>query len=432
MANVKRYIMEALPAEANRTPHSAYFIKDPARANVCRAYVVGATPDVVREIGSTTDDLIDLQFHPEGEIKLGQIVKAGDDLFVAVMSFSTQTWSKPILEASAGFIKITDGFAVDSASGSKIATAPVQAYYNSKNMGLITNGTGYLLNNYNFSSHFDYDAAVTGATGFTGAFKYNRVGYNLFVSEEYISVDPNTLYKLSVSMLGKTNPAKWYTGYMCYDVDKKPISSTNTMTKPGTVTTLAQDLNPGDTKIYLTELSASWVSNYRSGFYCGIALFNYKNSLGGSNPYYTRFIYGYKWPFNDDSVFDRGENSITLSSPWSDHAGKAGDKVSQINAGGTYKYVGWGGNLTEVDKWVSRYGYIGGIDKSSFNWSTNFQPGTAFVKLMFLCHYNPTPADAETWVSGVTMTPMPHAKLTENANGTIKYSVYEGGYLSEY
>jgi len=48
---VDHYLVDALPVEANRTARSVYIVKD-AQASKCRAYVVGETPDIVREIGA--------------------------------------------------------------------------------------------------------------------------------------------------------------------------------------------------------------------------------------------------------------------------------------------------------------------------------------------------------------------------------------------
>ena len=47
---VQQYLVDALPVEANRTPRSVYFVKDDTIAGRCKAFVVGATVDVVREV----------------------------------------------------------------------------------------------------------------------------------------------------------------------------------------------------------------------------------------------------------------------------------------------------------------------------------------------------------------------------------------------
>lgn len=47
---VKRYIVDTLPVQANRTVHSIYYVKDINEPQRCKAFVIGATPDVVREV----------------------------------------------------------------------------------------------------------------------------------------------------------------------------------------------------------------------------------------------------------------------------------------------------------------------------------------------------------------------------------------------
>jgi hypothetical protein len=260
-------------------------------------------------------------------------------------------------------------------------------YTMSRGENLVTNGTGLLSNNYNFSS-FAFDGSD--AYFSVGSFKdtaYNSVRFN----DEIIPVDVNRTYKLSLA--AKANPyvgAKYYIGIGEYDADGLVISASNHMYFANTLTTLAQDLKIGDTKVYLTS-AANWnntagsLTHYRTFIFWG-----YKNSKGYVFPAqtYSRYFPGYDM-WSDGSI-DFVNNCITLKSPWSysnpnDSQGiwKAGTSLSNGSSGGTYKYIA-ASNITIPSTWTGYSGTIGGVDNTGNNDNLKFSYGTAGIKLLFL------------------------------------------------
>ena len=100
--------------------------------------------------------------------------------------------------------------------------------------GLVTNGSGYLGNTYNFPSTYTFDASQN--PGLPGAFA--KTGYNETVQEmvEHIAVDPNRLYRLGAYIRQEGVAGDWsgfthedrhiqHMGFRCYDADGLAIDS---------------------------------------------------------------------------------------------------------------------------------------------------------------------------------------------------------------
>lgn len=269
----------------------------------------------------------------------------------------------------------------------------IHSYVYSRAQNLVTNGTGLLGDNTNFSAYtFD------GTDGYysKGAFKdtaYQSVRF----SDELIPVDPNLPYR--INLYAKTNPyvaAKYYIGIVLFDADGNSISAYNHMysTAP---TTLAANLNPGDTTITLTS-AIGWDTS--SGTYNrGIIVWNYSNSLGYAYPpsTYSRNVYLDLWNSNADVNTSTGV--ITLKTAWAGPAIPAGTSLSKSNSGGTYKYC-VASNVTIPNTWTNYTGIISGVDTTGTNQSNRFAPGTASVKLMFL--NNRDIAGSTVWYANIS------------------------------
>lgn len=260
-------------------------------------------------------------------------------------------------------------------------------YVASKGDNLVTNGTGLLGNNTNFSG-FTFDGSDSYFA--KGSFKdstYNTVRF----SDEMIPVDVNKRYKLS--LYAKTNPyvgAKYYIGIAEFDYDGYGIEARHHMYFSGTLTTLAQDLKPGDTVVYLTS-SQNWRNAAGSNTHeRSIIFWGYKNSSGYEYPpeTYSRYYSGYDtWL---DGAVDYVNNCITLKNPWSytnpnDPQGiwRAGTKLSNGSSGGTYKYITPCVYSVIPNTWTNYTGCIGGIDTTGTNDYNKFTYGTVGVKLLF-------------------------------------------------
>ena len=219
-------------------------------------------------------------------------------------------------------------------------------------------------------------------------------------------VNPYMKYRLSAMFkYEKVNATtSIYAGIIPYDVDGNEITHTNAYHYGNTVTTLAQDLKIGDTKVYLTSLSG-WAYNV-PGYQRGFKFYNYTDSRGylydPSVMPYSRYhswssevVLG--WWMNDVASFDTANNVITLRKPWDyknpkDAAGTwtAGTKVAQSTSGGTYIYnlkATWMVNKTGTTQWEYQAQEIAGINTSNTENIAMFRAGTAFIAPLFIFNH---------------------------------------------
>jgi len=269
-------------------------------------------------------------------------------------------------------------------------------YVASRGQNLVTNGTGLLKDNTNFPG-FSFDGSQ--AYSSDGSFLYKGPATTLTISEN-IPVDTNLSYRFSYyikgDVEGQQEPVKGYGFVQCRDIDGNGISPGHTMYYPGTTTKLAQDLNIGDTKIYLED-SSGWgeseLVHQRS-----IIIWGYKNSYGYEYPAET---YSRNWVQDlwvNASSIDKVNHVITLKAPWTLGDFPKGREVSNGNSGGGYKYIA-GGNYPIEQQWKNYNGVIGGIDTSGTNINSKFHPGTASIKVGWLLNRY---ASIDTWIANVS------------------------------
>lgn len=288
-----------------------------------------------------------------------------------------------------------------AAAQSGLATKAGIDYVASRGTNLVTNGTGMLGTNLNFTAYtFDGSDAPVGAAG---AF-LTPLGSNATrLSDEFMPVDPTKKQRLSVSVRNKgttTTGGYLYTGLQCYDAAKLAIDPAHYMYVAGTLTTLAAPLNPGDTTVTLTS-AANWYGS--------------AGKPGGNNYYWRRFIF---WDYVDsfgkawaENTYSRNVltgsvgltptngawsdgglvgNVITLNAPYAGPAKPAGTKVSNGTSGGSYMYVGAAANTVRpADGWVTfAQSIVTGtvVGTSSASATTGWPPGVGFVKLITLAN----------------------------------------------
>ena len=230
-------------------------------------------------------------------------------------------------------------------------------------------------------------------------------GNALVLKLDKMPVNPYMKYRLSAMFkYEKVNSAsRFYSGMVSYDVDGNEIDFSNAYHYGNTVTTLAQDLKIGDTKVYLTSLSG-WNYNVL-GYQRGFKFYNYTDSRGylydPSVMPYSRYFSFYDftngWWANDVASFDTTNNVITLRKPWDyknpkDVAGTwtAGTKVAQSTSGGTYTYnlkSNWMVNKTGTTQWEYQAQEISGINTSNTDNIARFRAGTAFIAPLFIFNY---------------------------------------------
>lgn len=257
----------------------------------------------------------------------------------------------------------------------------VTGYVSSRGENLVTNGTGLRKTNYNFSA---FTFVGSEAYYSTGSFR-DTTFTSALTTDEAIPVDVNQRYRLSVS--ARQNPyvgARYYVGVSLIDADNLPVNASNHMYKANTLTTLAAQLNPGDTVVYLTN-AANWENGGTAGVNTHLRSFifwNYVNSFGYAFPAltYSRNYYGNMW--NPGGV-NTTTNTITLITPWAGPVIAAGTQLSNGSSGGTFKYI-TASNVQIPNAWTTYTGIIEGVDTTGTNVTDKFAPGTAAIKILFL------------------------------------------------
>ena len=191
---------------------------------------------------------------------------------------------------------------------------------------LIINGYGEYGDNTNFPS-----------------FTYNPSGYFTFSGSQIgmtpatipPAVNPDYTYEEKITMRSNKPEAKYFIGFIGVDIDQQIISAFHFMSVPNTLTTLARDLNNGDTVVYFNDLSHWQTFSFEPSFpYInkGFIFWNYQDSFGNVYPEetYSRNIF---WPVFEFSGINKTNHTITLTSPWDHGTFKAGTKVSQTHDG---------------------------------------------------------------------------------------------------
>jgi hypothetical protein len=273
---------------------------------------------------------------------------------------------------------------------------------NSKGTDLVTNGTGLLGTNYNFSQ-FDYNGADS-PTGASGSFLAKISSGYTAVTDELIPFDPTKNYKLSYqtreTIAGSVS--KQYAFIAPFDAANLSITTQNYMWVTGTTTTLAADLKPGDTTIKLTSAANWWGQTGKvagaSTHLRSIMFWDYTDKFGKLWPVetYTRnFTGSNSWA---DGGVDLATNTITLNNPYSGPIHVAGTPVSNNSAGGTYIYMPAATNVTVPETWTTFSNIFsagilasgGGATGTAATWSGGLPPGTAKIKVGWLVNYPPS------------------------------------------
>jgi hypothetical protein len=262
-------------------------------------------------------------------------------------------------------------------------------YLTSRGPGLITNGSGLLGTNYNFTvfSTVTIDRPPGAALVFQAP-----TGNGPRVNDEFFAVDPARFYDMSFAMRQAAGDGtrRFYSLISPYDVSKNVISPSDYMEQANTRTTLAAQLNIGATTITLTS-SANW------------------NNAAGASTHLRNLIFwdytdatGYLWPAGtysrnrvNDAYADGGisGNVITLRVPWPGPVKAAGTQISNGSDGGNFMYGA--SNVLGPATWTNYSYRYGGVHTNNLiAATTRFPVMTAYAKLGFLTHYPPSPPDA--------------------------------------
>lgn len=232
--------------------------------------------------------------------------------------------------------------------------AKMKLYVQSRVGGLVTNGTGLLKNNENFSQ-FTFDPAEA-YSGF-GSFKIT--GSNQVTTmDEVIPVDPNGTYEFSFAtkIEDGTKTTKMYALVDCLDIDGSQILPMHVKTY---AVTLAEDLEAGSTTIKIipddvAKLKAAAGWRWGSGELMYIANGTYASQSGYRYPegtYSRKILNGAGVANNKTTLSDDGTWVIGYSLVVTETI-KAGKKLIVSFDGGVYSY--WMTNVRDAvltDDW---------------------------------------------------------------------------------
>lgn len=261
----------------------------------------------------------------------------------------------------------------------------LSTYVPSRGQNLVTNGTGLLKNNYNFSS-FTFDGSQ--AYFSTGSFKVTNVNQNAMI-DEFIPVDVNSTYQLiAYAKQDSATVKSTQIGLAFYDADNLSIGINNTASIAGP-TSLSQDLNNGDTVVHFTDLSM-WNTTTALTYQQGFIFWNYVNSMG--------YSYGVGYSKNvwtslySNANIDLVNNTITLNSAWNHGTIPAGTQLSQPTSGSTFNYIYLGSGVNQ-----SWQGFSTTVGK---NGAISFWTGTASCKVLLFS--NLAGSGITQWFTNIT------------------------------
>lgn len=274
------------------------------------------------------------------------------------------------------------------------ALADSKAWASSRGTDLVTNGTGYLGNNTNFTG-FDFDP-LDAPIGATGSFdNKNLLIQGIVYTDEAISIDPKKSYKASISIKQKdaNTTARSYLGVSFRDVDGNVFGWQNCQRVPGTDTTLAQPLKAGDTKVYLTSVAAWRGQDTAFTPYSQYLVFyDYTNSKGYKWPAYTfsRNVWANPTVANGTiASVNTADNTLTLVAPYSGPDKPAGLAIAE-GVGGDLAGRYFASNVLATSTWTAYSGVFSGPQTTHTPGPTQFPYGTASVRLFGTYNYNRT------------------------------------------
>ncbi|WP_305180680.1 hypothetical protein [Ileibacterium valens] len=249
----------------------------------------------------------------------------------------------------------------------------------------------------NLPSNVTYDTQKNG-NSFGSFYQTGQVGWE---SPEFIPVDVNRKYGISMDVKASRAGAKKYLYFACYDRDKYRILPSYIMYNANSTTTLAKPLNNGDTVVYLTSTAGfddTATQTYRLGF----IFWNYKDSTGYQYPTHS-YSRNVCHDLYANTGINKSNNTITLKAAWNKGAVPQGTSVSQCNNGSVYSYFGSSIPYNMTTSWETQSTRVSGTSNDGVDLrSYEFPPGTAFIRLGAINH-NDTTASDKVWYTNLTV-----------------------------
>ncbi|CAI3279996.1 tail fiber domain-containing protein [Enterococcus cecorum] len=281
---------------------------------------------------------------------------------------------------------------------------------------LILNGYGEFGNNKNFNNYI-FDG--TNSYNNKPSFKTN-LKTALSIGNSRISIDINKAYQFSMN-IKSDNGGTIYLGWDEYDIDGYYISPTYAMGFPNTTTSLARDLNDGDTVVYL-ESTANWVDS-NATHQNGLIFWNYRDSTGYLYPEGVYSRNAWLDLYTKENV-NKTNNTITLKSSWNHGKITAGTRVSQSNSAG-HKYCNFI-NTSAPTSWTNTSFRIGEDHRLQSPYSfdaTRFSPAAKSIAFMASWSYGTSVVDTY-YINSVELKNIDDKLLIDGINSNLANNYY--------
>lgn len=329
-------------------------------------------------------------------------------------TLTNKTLTSPTITGASTFTS-TASTSAGGAAGTGTQPLATNLYIQSRGVGLVTNGTGMLGNNYNFpgATYIQNDKPI----GATGSFYLPSGSSNSSATTtEFVPINPAKIYEFTTDARQITGSANFYMALQPRDVEGNLIGTAHYMVQANTNTTLAVALNPGDTTVTLTD-ATNWNNSAPAGnaYLRAMTFWDYVDPKGYAWPAgsYSRNVSGSDfWPIGGITG-----NVITLNAPYSGAAHPAGTQVSNSSLGATYMYVGAAG-VTLPSTWTNYKGRFGGILPlySTSAAATTLPQATASVTVGYVINYSGTVYPSQQAVANV--------QISEVENGWAQFTGY--------
>lgn len=296
--------------------------------------------------------------------------------------------------------------------------------YNRRNLGLYNNGQ-FTEGNDGFSGLTLYTGSPAPLSG-THCVKVESPVYGTsFLSDDYIPVDTSKYYQHSVSVKTTANnylgnPGSGHLGFSCYD-EKKRFIDLRTQGGIGN-TTLAKDLNAGDSYVYITS-NSGWRADNSNQVFNHILLYPATHPEFSTAHEYTRIGYGdYNIWYDGTATVLTGSppayrlrlttSDLTTATTFPDigYSTPSGTPVANGQSGGTYNYAHGAPDYPATWTTYTTTPFTG----ESRNSTQPFRFATKYIKFLNLRNYNyrteTSGASAEYLIDNVMLVECPGGK----------------------
>ena len=224
-------------------------------------------------------------------------------------------------------------------------------------INLLTNGDGSDQSSATLPPGWEYDTediagdAVASIVQPVGALGATAAGGGFFGG--WLRIDPCCRYKFSMWVKCKGDMSRFLTALLFSPEDKNTVLyHANTVYIEGTKTTLAANLNTGDTQMTVTS-NANWVAHSYSTLGFRSSYYSSYNNLGTLGNYdQTGWIAGVS-----------GSNIVTFNKAYTGSTISKGTYVVESFAGSNYPYPFLTGDLPTDNTWKYLEAYFGSNDE---------------------------------------------------------------------